>query len=207
MRSGAILARIGAVLVGLGAVAQAVPDSTSNACCCCDVRHQVISCTLAIPKSECFCVAAICPADAPTVFVDAPTPTDHTSPPTHSPDYTTAPANSPQWSSRLPTVVTPPPPPPPAPTPAGPGYPAGPAGPAGMGGSRRAPMPVRLPRAVPPRKRPSPAAPLDLNVDWETVQDFEWCCCCGGASGNEAVCEPSKPGDCHCEVRCEPMRP
>ncbi|KJZ71804.1 hypothetical protein HIM_08824 [Hirsutella minnesotensis 3608] len=52
---------------------QVPPPNAENACCCCDVsniQQPVMSCNLAQPKTDCFCAAVACPADAPTVYIN-----------------------------------------------------------------------------------------------------------------------------------------
>lgn len=54
----------------------AAPTSP-DACCCCDIRQNAISCNTSISASECFCADVACPADATTVWrseAAAPTP-------------------------------------------------------------------------------------------------------------------------------------
>lgn len=46
-----------------------VPD-TADACCCCDIRRSVISCSRSIGKDECFCAAVMCPQGVPVVWAD-----------------------------------------------------------------------------------------------------------------------------------------
>lgn len=53
-------------------VAQPPPDSPPDACCCCDISRNVISCNRSIMKQDCVCAAVVCPANAPTVYVDGP---------------------------------------------------------------------------------------------------------------------------------------
>ncbi|GAB0133957.1 hypothetical protein EsDP_00002347 [Epichloe bromicola] len=52
------------------ALAQPAPGSPADACCCCDVRRSVISCTRSISKKDCVCAAVACPAGAKTVWDD-----------------------------------------------------------------------------------------------------------------------------------------
>ncbi|KAK4092599.1 hypothetical protein Purlil1_3220 [Purpureocillium lilacinum] len=71
MRFAITVGSLCAVLFGLGAVAMPA-DPAADACCCCDISRNVISCTRSIKKSECMCAAVACPPNAPTVFDDAP---------------------------------------------------------------------------------------------------------------------------------------
>ncbi|QPH02155.1 hypothetical protein C2857_006361 [Epichloe festucae Fl1] len=52
------------------ALAQPAPGPPADACCCCDVRRSVISCTRSISKKDCVCAAVACPAGAKTVWDD-----------------------------------------------------------------------------------------------------------------------------------------
>jgi hypothetical protein len=47
-----------------------------NACCCCDISKNVISCNRNILKEDCMCAAVVCPANARTIYNDGmPPPT------------------------------------------------------------------------------------------------------------------------------------
>ncbi|KAG5951549.1 hypothetical protein E4U53_002836 [Claviceps sorghi] len=50
------------------ALAYSAPGKAVDACCCCDIRRNVISCTRAIPKRDCVCAAVACPPNAKTVW-------------------------------------------------------------------------------------------------------------------------------------------
>ncbi|GFP52178.1 hypothetical protein TASIC1_0001033000 [Trichoderma asperellum] len=43
-----------------------------DACCCCDISINSISCDRDIPASDCICAAVVCPPGAPTVWHGEP---------------------------------------------------------------------------------------------------------------------------------------
>ncbi|KAK2592900.1 hypothetical protein QQS21_009395 [Conoideocrella luteorostrata] len=49
---------------------KAATDDVKNACCCCDLRIQAISCSRTLKKNECMCAAVQCPKNAPVVWED-----------------------------------------------------------------------------------------------------------------------------------------
>ena len=51
---------------------EAAPGPFDDACCCCDIRRDVIGCTRTIKKNECICPMVACPAGAATVLDDPP---------------------------------------------------------------------------------------------------------------------------------------
>lgn len=48
------------------------PKPPIDACCCCDISINAISCDSAIPASDCICAAVVCPIGAPTIWHGAP---------------------------------------------------------------------------------------------------------------------------------------
>lgn len=73
------------LMSGLASAYHRIPNqlhkpNPTDACCCCDMSQNAISCTNDIAASDCVCAAVVCPAGAPTVWADGsksatPTPT------------------------------------------------------------------------------------------------------------------------------------
>ncbi|UNI14081.1 hypothetical protein JDV02_000754 [Purpureocillium takamizusanense] len=169
MRFGITVGSLCAVLFGLGAVAMPA-DPSVDACCCCDISRNVISCTRSIKKAECVCAAVVCPPNAQTVFDDAPQSTHHARapagpfiPPIPTPD----PVN----------VVTPPPP-------AGADNTHGTA-------SKPTPLPVSEKQNTVPPKSGVPDSCFPANTP------LSRCCCCNIAK-NVVECKTVAQGNCFC---------
>lgn len=73
------LAVVSMLLLGASAFRPPVrgPKPPIDACCCCDISVNAISCDRNITASDCFCAAVVCPPGAPTIWVGeaAPRPT------------------------------------------------------------------------------------------------------------------------------------
>ncbi|KAJ6446605.1 C2H2 finger domain-containingprotein [Purpureocillium lavendulum] len=191
MRFGTTLGGLCAVLFSLGAVALPA-DPSIDACCCCDIGRNVISCDSSIKKAECMCAQVVCPANAPTVFDGPPAPTHHARAPlgpfippvpTPGPVSVVHHAREPlgPYTPPIPTpgsvsIETPPPP----------------AGTAAPGESGRKPTPLPLSEqehTMPPKSGVPDSCP--------SRSELSRCCCCNIAK-LEVVCQMKPKGDCFC---------
>ncbi|KHN99606.1 uncharacterized protein MAM_02459 [Metarhizium album ARSEF 1941] len=68
MRCASIATGVLCLVFVSSAAAQPPRDSPADACCCCDIRSNQISCDRSVSKQDCACAAVVCPANAPTVY-------------------------------------------------------------------------------------------------------------------------------------------